>query len=274
MQAIGSPFVILHSSNSIRNPKHFVWTEEDCPIKVFIDIGIRQGLLYQKKEGEKKIAWLCEPRSIFHLSTLPRNVWESNISEIAESFDMLFTSERDMIGRHPNIKYCPAGSNLPWTQEWNIHSKTKLTSMIVSPKRMTFGHQIRHSLADMFKDRLDLYGGAFGSKRIGTTIWDKSEGLNDYMFSIVVENDSYSTYYTEKITDCFATGTIPVYWGAPDIGEIFNENGIIKLTPEFDLNSLTPELYYSKMEAIQDNFNRLQTLEGADDQLFKLINNL
>jgi hypothetical protein len=35
---------------------------------------------------------------------------------------------------------------------------------------------------------------------------------------------------------------------------------------------LTKELYESKIQAIQDNFNRVKTLENADDQLFKLIN--
>ena len=91
------------------------------------------------------------------------------------------------------------------------------------------------------------------------------------MFQITLENDSYSTYFTEKVTDCFATGTIPVYWGAPDIGDYFNKEGIIDLNDEFDIDSLTPELYQSKLEAVKDNFERVQLLESSDDQLFNLI---
>ena len=62
-----------------------------------------------------------------------------------------------------------------------------------------------------------------------------------------------------------------MYWGAPDIGKYFNMNGIIQLTPEFDISALTPELYYSKLEAITDNLNRVRNLETADDILYRLI---
>ena len=55
------------------------------------------------------------------------------------------------------------------------------------------------------------------------------------MFSIAIENASYETYFTEKLLDCFATGTIPVYYGAPDIGDYFNKDGIIDLSEEFDV---------------------------------------
>jgi hypothetical protein len=144
--------------------------------------------------------------------------------------------------------------------------------MVASPKRYSFGHALRHTVAEQLKDTIDLYGGVMGSKRIGKTIWDKSESLNDYMFQIVIENDKYSTYYTEKLTDCFATGTIPVYWVTPTVNELFNPDGIIELYPGFDMKQLTPELYYSKFQAVQDNFNRVKDLMSADDQLFQLIN--
>ena len=272
MQAIGAPFIIEHSSNSDLKPKYFDWTVDDYPVKVYIDGAIATGMLYQKRSGEKKIAWVCESRAIFHSMNFPVDIWENDLNRIADSYDVLFTSDKSLLSKHPNIKYCPAGSNLPWVKDQQIFDKTKLVSMIASSKQFVFGHAIRHSVAKQLKDRIDLYGGALGSKRIGNTTWDKSEALNDYMFSIVIENDKYETYYTEKLTDCFATGTIPIYWGSPDIGKYFNTDGIIELTPTFDINQLTPELYYSKIEAIQDNFNRVKELVSSDDQLFKLIN--
>jgi hypothetical protein len=274
MQAIGAPFQIEYSSNSNQLPKTFSWVAEDFPVKVFIDGGILVGMSYQKRPGEKKIAWVCESRAIFHLMSFPRDVWEEQFNAICDSFDLLFTSEKSWIGKHPNVRYCPAGSNLPWIKNQEIFPKTKLASMIASPKKFAFGHALRHQLAEQYKDIFDLYGGVLGSRRLSPGIpWgDKSEGLNDYMFSVTVENDKYSTYYTEKITDCFATGTIPIYWGAPDIGDVFNKDGIIELTPDFDPKSLTKELYESKLDAVRDNFNRVKELVSADDQLFKLIN--
>ena len=272
MQAIGAPFIIDHSSCSDLKPKYFDWTSEDFPTKVFIDSAISAGMTYQKKPGERKIAWVCESRAIFHLMSFPRDLWEKEFYKICDAYDLLFTSEKDWVGKHPNVRYCPAGSNLPWAKDQQIFSKTKLVSMVASPKKFAFGHALRHALAEQFKNSIDLYGGALGSKRIGKTTWDKSEALNDYMFQIVIENDKYSNYYTEKITDCFATGTIPIYWGATDIAELFNSDGIITLTPEFDMRQLTPDLYKSKIEAVKDNFNRVKELLSADDQLFQLIN--
>jgi hypothetical protein len=274
LQAIGAPFPIEYSSNSNIVPKRFSWTSEDFPVKVFIDGGISTGMMYQKKPGERKIAWVCESRAIFHMMNFPRDIWEENFNRICDSYDLLFTSEKEWVGKHPNVRYCPAGSNLPWIKNQDIFSKTKIASMIASPKKFAFGHAIRHQLAEQHKDIFDLYGGILESRRLSPGIpWgDKSEGLNDYMFSITVENDKYTTYYTEKLTDCFATGTIPIYWGTPDIGDIFNKDGIIELTPDFDPKILTKELYYSKLEAVKDNFNRVKELVSADDKLYELIN--
>lgn len=272
LQGIGAPFVIEHSSCCDLKPKHFDWTSDDYPVKVFIDSAIPTGLSYQKKLGEKKVAWVCESRAIFHSMSFPRDLWEQNIVQICNSYDLVFTSEKSWVGKHSNIRYCPAGSNLPWAKDQQVFEKTKLISMVASPKKFAFGHAIRHSVAEQLQGKIDLYGGALGSKRIGNTPWDKSEALNDYMFQIVIENDKYETYYTEKLTDCFATGVIPIYWGSPDIGDLFNKEGIIELVPDLNINQLTPDLYYSKLEAVKDNFNRVKDLVSADDQLFKLIN--
>ena len=87
MQAIGAPFRIEHSSCSDIKPKYFEWTQEDSPVKVFIDTAIGTGMNYVKKDGEKKIAWVCESRAIFHMQSLPRDLWEKHLIEIAESFD-------------------------------------------------------------------------------------------------------------------------------------------------------------------------------------------
>jgi hypothetical protein len=94
------------------------------------------------------------------------------------------------------------------------------------------------------------------------------------MFQIVVENDKYETYFTEKLTDCFATGTIPVYWGAPDIGKYFNTDGMIIINDQIDLNLLTSDYYYSKIDAIKENFDIVQKMRGSDDILYDLIKQL
>jgi|SRR5579862_49119 len=49
-------------------------------------------------------------------------------------------------------------------------------------------------------------------------IADKIQTIKNYRFSICYENSSACKgYVTEKIFDCFAAGSIPIYWGAPNI---------------------------------------------------------
>lgn len=48
---------------------------------------------------------------------------------------------------------------------------------------------------------------------------NKGETLAKYTFSLVFDNQILSGWITEKIFDCFFCGTIPIYWGAPDIEE-------------------------------------------------------
>jgi hypothetical protein len=45
----------------------------------------------------------------------------------------------------------------------------------------------------------------------------KSETFAQYRFAICFENSILRGWITEKLFDCFFAGTIPIYWGAPDI---------------------------------------------------------
>lgn len=45
----------------------------------------------------------------------------------------------------------------------------------------------------------------------------KSETMARYRFAICFENSVLKGWMTEKLFDCFFVGTVPVYWGAPDV---------------------------------------------------------
>lgn len=47
--------------------------------------------------------------------------------------------------------------------------------------------------------------------------WDT---LSNYRFSLCFENMPMQGYITEKLFDCFYAGTVPIYWGAPDIDQL------------------------------------------------------
>jgi hypothetical protein len=45
----------------------------------------------------------------------------------------------------------------------------------------------------------------------------KLETIGGYRFAICFENSILEGWITEKIFDCFYAGTVPIYWGPPDI---------------------------------------------------------
>ncbi len=269
---VGWPFQPNWSSNSTRKPKNFDWTDSREEATVPVTVCIGHEIPNSLEIPGRKIAWLMESPAISKFQGLYDFV-ETNLDRVLGAFEVIVTPDRSLCEWHPKFQYHSAGSNLPWVPEeqYGIYPKTKLCSMFASSKLLVDGHRVRHEYAKRFKDHLDLFGGACGSPQIGGTRAhpDKESGLFPYMFNIAIENCRESFYYTEKITDCFVTGTVPVYWGSDDIGEIFDTRGIIKLNEEFKMENLNENLYAKMMPYIKNNLQIAENLEGSDDSLFE-----
>lgn len=68
------------------------------------------------------------------------------------------------------------------------------------------------------KTLLSIYRGACASKY---------ETMSQYRFCLCFENMQMTGYVTEKIFDCFYAGTIPLYFGAPDITSLIPSEAYI-----------------------------------------------
>lgn len=84
--------------------------------------------------------------------------------------------------------------------------------------------------------------------------------LFESMFSIIVENDYQPHYFTEKLIDALRSHTVPIYFGAPNIGKYFNTSGML-LPSSLDemvamINRLTPDDYWLRIPALVENFER------------------
>lgn len=62
----------------------------------------------------------------------------------------------------------------------------------------------------------------------GTTP-SKADTLSRYRYALCFENMILKGWITEKIFDCFYAGTIPVYWGAPDIADYVPESCFVDM---------------------------------------------
>ena len=94
------------------------------------------------------------------------------------------------------------------------------------------------------------------------------------MFSVAIENSTSTNCFTEKIQDCFLTGTVPIYYGPKNIGEYFDMDGILTFNTLEELNSildsLNEDLYYSKMDAIINNYKKARGYLSFNDSLYDL----
>jgi hypothetical protein len=114
---------------------------------------------------------------------------------------------------------------------------------------------------------MDVYGR--GRREVGY----KLDGLRDYMFHLVVENGRVDHFFSEKLIDCLVTGTVPIYWGCPSIGDFFDVGGMVRFDSVDELpnivKSLTPELYRSILHHVAENFERAKGFLTSEIYMIK-----
>ncbi len=62
---------------------------------------------------------------------------------------------------------------------------------------------------------------------IGTGVADKLAFVSQYKFTLAFENESAVGYTTEKIVEPFLAGSVPIYWGNPEVARDFDPRSFI-----------------------------------------------
>ena len=90
-------------------------------------------------------------------------------------------------------------------------------------------------------------------------VLSKAEVLSQYTFTLCFENMILKGWITEKIFDCFYSGTVPVYWGSPDVEEFIPADCFIDMRRfgsyedlRSHLLSLSPDLIQGYRNAARD----------------------
>jgi hypothetical protein len=252
---IGGGFQHSISTNDLP-PKFIEWVKDgSAPISIHID----NGLLLPFNLHTKNYGWLCESKTIN-----PFNYeWaKSNIELLKNKFIKVFTHDVEL-SKLSDIFQLTQCSGKSYFEHGEIYPKTKLISMIASNKVFCSEHVYRQEMVKKFSKDCDHFGRGFNS------LVNKEDGLKDYCFSIVMENATYPNMFTEKITDCFMTGTIPIYYGISNIGDYFDTDGIITLDDNFKIEDLSFELYNSKIDSVRNNLQLSIDLLVAEDYIYK-----
>ena len=185
-----------------------------------------------------------------------------NINFLEKAYKRVFTHDISLLPLSNIFCLYKSGKSFISEKDAKIYPKTKLISIVASNKLLCPAHYYRAEIVQKFKDKCDLYGRGYNP------IDDKLDALKDYCFSIAMENGNYPNMVSEKISDCFMAGTIPVFYGIDNIGDFYNEEGIIKLDKNFKIEDLSFDLYNSKIKAVKDNFNRAVNQLVIEDYIY------
>jgi hypothetical protein len=192
--------------------------------------------------------------------------------KVMAKFRWIFTYDPDLLRLNPAIfKLIPGGGIWIGSSYGGgtieIKPKNKIVSMVSSKKRSCSLHRFRYRLAKKLAQAkiVDVYG---------IEQWTHiNNTLDDYMFSIVIENNSINNYFTEKLLNCFAVGTVPIYLGCRNIDAFFDKDGIIQVGRWTNfkrlVTGLTREAYYSRMDAIKKNHDICKQYEILEDFIYE-----
>lgn len=202
---------------------------------------------------------------------------------LEKDFDRIFTYSKRLLDKLPNAAFVPFCSNVRLdfatigeaglAQDGLFAAKRKNVSILSSAKAMCPLHALRIETAKKLR-RLGL-ADAFGTFDPSLGYVRAYDTLADYRFSVVFENSVEDYCFTEKLTNCFACQTIPIYVGPPGIGRFFNADGIIQMRPdqvgdiEDILKQATPEFYAERLPAVLDNYRRSARYHNALDYMYE-----
>jgi hypothetical protein len=264
---------IIHIRDSNRYPdpaefipcQDFIWQYDRQPcsadITVLVDRHIQE---IELNNSKIKIAWLLEPPVIDGL------IYEYAFRN-KHKFHKILTFSKELVSTGEPFIYYPHGTTWIKPENRKIHPKSEIISMIASAKNFTLGHKLRHTCAQFFKNQIHLMGNGY------QTIPDKIIGLSPYKYHLTIENCQYDDYFTEKLLDCFCTGTIPIYWGCKNIENYFDGKGIIRVNSIEEIKDaltvLSEEDYERRKEAIKNNLYIAEKYVNLDKTIWDICLN-
>lgn len=146
-----------------------------------------------------------------------------------------------------------------FTKEW-LTKKSRFCNFIV-------GHESEKCIRGNFFNELSKYkrvdspGLYLNNMPGGWSVNREKGGKRSFQksckFSLCFESTEHTGFITEKIMDAFLAETVPVYFGDPNVTELFNKNAFLQYDGHSDMNALV---------------NRIIELDQNEDAYLKMMN--
>lgn len=90
-----------------------------------------------------------------------------------------------------------------------------------------------------------------------------------------MENQRRDLHFSEKLINPIMTGTIPIYWGMPSIGDYFDTRGMIIMNDIDDFpeiyNDLTEKRYMDMLPYAKENFEIAKQYVLSEDWMYENV---
>lgn len=121
-------------------------------------------------------------------------------------------------------RYQPFNSPRPPATEI-LASKTEFCSYVMS--NIKDSNPVRTQIFDLLSTYKKVNSGGKWRNNVGGRVPDKNAFQSMHKFAIAFENCSHPGYLTEKFADAAKANVVPIYWGDPEIGKLFNSEAFI-----------------------------------------------
>lgn len=229
--------------------------------------------------------------------------WEQETAEAwkhngpYDQFQLVLTNDKALLDRLPNARYMTLfGSQVVVgrkrstpKESWYTRQasepeppfiaappeKTKGISLLASNLVGLSGHRLRPQVAKKVPG-IDIYGTVLSGN------WTYPENAYlPYRFNVAIENANYPWWHTEKVFNCFASKTVPIYWGGQgDFSKLkewgFAPEGIIPWDGNLEwlkntITYLPDGIYEESDKAVEHNYYRQQELYCVESALMELF---
>lgn len=261
------------SNPNWNNSQYFIWDRYNYGLDTHFYT--HQAMLEVMGQPTRKYGMMLESRAI-----APRDyeIFKMN-KGLEKEFQSVFTFDDQLLNEVENAKFYPVCAAVWYgvddstavLDDKAYEKKKRNISIVSSDKASCELHKFRIALAQRCKKEgiADTFGTFDGGK-----LCNIEETLTDYRYSIAIENTISDYFFCEKLTNCFAAQTIPIYLGARKIDEFFNMDGIISLKID-DMDNIEKILkqcdekeYLRRLPAVLDNYRRVQEYLNMDDYLY------
>lgn len=188
----------------------------------------------------------------------PPTMWVDRmkiLEPIKENYDLFLGYQEELLEYDNAEFFLPVGG---WIIPPSNIKKKPQVSFITSSKIFTKAHRMRFRIMKGMGDTKEFNGLEYKFYRSPPAIINRDEYYTEAMFNVACENEIMNNMFTEKLIDCLACKTIPIYYGCQNIEKFFNPKGILSFNTYEEyvdiIKNVSVDMYNDMLPYVKENY--------------------